>query len=144
MANAGEKSFWKNPWVWVTGGCCLGCVAVPLIIIAVAGTGAFVAFTSSGFSDLKDEAVELAKASPEVVEVLGEPIEAGWPRNSSVNLSNGEGRAELLLPLSGPNGSGVLAVEGTKPKDGPWTFELLEFRPDNQQQTINLLPENNP
>lgn len=138
MASTGEKSFWKNPWTWAVGGCCLGCVAVPLIIVAIAGTGVFWAFTSSGFTELKDEAVARAKASAEVVEVLGEPIESGFPRNSSINLSNDEGQAEMLLPLSGPEGSGVLTIEGSR-KAGQWTFERLEFEPANERRVIDLL-----
>lgn len=143
MANAGEKSFWKNPWTWAVGGCCLGCLAIPLILVAVLGTGAFVAFTSSGFSDLKDEALARAKGSGAIVETLGEPIESGWPRNSSINLSNGEGHAELLLPLSGPKGAGVLTVEG-KRQGGQWTFERLEFEPANSRDVIDLLAEDTP
>lgn len=135
----GGRSFWQNPWTWGIGGCLLGCVLLPILFVAILGGGAFWAFRSAGFTELKDEAVARAKASPAVVEVLGEPIEAGFPRNSSINVRNSDGEAAMVLPLSGPKGSGRLKVEAERRGDQPWQFETLSFSPDERQGEIDLL-----
>ncbi len=135
----GERSFWRNPWTWGIGGCLLGCVLLPILFVAILGGGAFWAFRSAGFTELKDEAVARAKASPAVVEVLGEPIEAGFPRNSSINIQSSSGEAQMLLPLSGPKGRGRLRIEAERRDGQPWEFETLLFLPEDRQGEIDLL-----
>lgn len=140
MARAdGGRSFWQNPWTYGIGGCLLGCVGLPILFVTILGGGAFWAFRSAGFTELRDQAVARAQASPAVVEALGEPIEAGFPRNSSVNIHNSDGEAEMVLPLSGPKGSGRLRVEAERHGGGPWELETLLFTADDRQGEINLL-----
>lgn len=137
----GERSFWKNPWTLGIGGCLLGCVALPILFVTILGGGAFWAFRSAGFTEIKDQALARAQANPAVVEALGEPIESGFPRNSSINIQNSEGEAQMILPLTGPKGSGRLKVAAQRHGGGPWELETLLFTADDRREEINLLVE---
>lgn len=127
--NGGEpkKSIWQSPWTWTIGGCCLGCIAIPLLIMTVLGGGAFWAFRSGGFSEVRADALARAKASPAVVATLGEPIDSSFPRNTSVNVNNSHSAVRMTLPLSGPKGAGRLRVEAERDGGQPWTYSTLSF-----------------
>ena len=55
-----------------------------------------------------------ARANPEVVAALGEPIESGLLISGSINVEGSGGNVDVSIPISGPKGSGTLYVVGTR------------------------------
>lgn len=132
---APQQGWWSRNWKWALPSGCLGLLLTcgclgPLIFGAtmwqsLRGTGVIV------------DAVAQAKQSPEVRQVLGEPIESGMFPQGSVNIRNQQGFADLAIPLNGPKASGTLYVEAHKSEDA-WTFTTLKVEvPDHP--VINLL-----
>lgn len=120
--NGSESAWHKNPWVWGSCGCCAGCIAIPLVMIAVFGIGAL---TLIGQTDIYQRAVDRARAHPAAIAALGEPIETSWMGGSaSINIEDDGGFAELKVPIEGPEGSGSLYARATKRGD-EWIFDEL-------------------
>ncbi|TVR11636.1 MAG: hypothetical protein EA401_10565 [Planctomycetota bacterium] len=111
--------------ILLTGGCVVGCGALLISLLT----------NSAPYS----HAVATAEAHPAVVEVLGEPIEAGWLVQGSIETHNQDGEVDLSIPLSGPQGSGRLYVEGRRRK-GEWTYTRLYFR-SHDGRRVDLLEQ---
>lgn len=129
------ENWWSRNWKWFVPVGCLG------TIILVAGFVAVIMFIVFGFmksSDVYKEAVANAKANTSVVEVLGLPIEEGLFVSGNINVSGTSGRADLSIPISGPNGKATVFVVATK-EAGNWNFSTLvvEFKESGTQ--ISLL-----
>ena len=130
-----EKKWWNNPWTCGVGGCCLGCVAIPLLMVGVFGIGIVGLVSQTG---VYEDAAKLVRDHPVVIEQLGEPVETGWPRNVAINFDNGKGRASLSFPVSGPKGSGTLRVEARKETD-TWEYQRLDLEVDGGGEDFDLL-----
>ncbi len=87
-----------------------------------------------------ENALEMASEHPAVIEVTGEPIEAGWLVSGNVETTGPTGHANLAIPISGPDGNGTLQVEATK-SAGEWTFNHLTFLDAAGGPPIDLLNE---
>lgn len=120
-----EDSLLKSPWFWGVGGCCLGCIGIPLVLVAIFGVGVFGALGAMSHSDVIDLAVERAEADPRVIEALGTPLERGFLVQGSIEINNDRGSADVTVPVTGPKGSGELAVAGTRER-GEWRLDRLE------------------
>jgi hypothetical protein len=132
---AKPENWWNRNWKWFVPVGCLG------TIILVAGFVAVIMFAVFSFmksSDVYKEAVANAKANTSVVEVLGLPIEEGLFVSGNINVSGTSGRADLSIPISGPNGKATLFVVATRTA-GNWDFSTLvvEFKESGTQ--ISLL-----
>jgi hypothetical protein len=138
MAKREGRSFWTNPWTCGVAGCCLGCVLIPVIFVAAVGGGAYWMMARSGALGVRDEAIARARAHPQVVEALGEPMEVGWLRDSSIHIDDDFGRARFSLPLSGPLGSGRLHVEAER-RDDDWEIQTMELDVEGRAEPIDLL-----
>ena len=57
----------------------------------------------------------------------------------SINYTNGDGRADIKIPISGPNSSGLLFVKASSVND-TWTYHEIrvEIKDD---RSIDLLEE---
>lgn len=131
-----QKSWFKRNWIWVVPGCgCLG-----LILVVVFGLGAAFFGVKSVFesSSPYKHAVELAKTNPEIVELLGEPIETDGMMNGNISVQNDSGSANFSVPLKGPNGKATLVVLAER-FDGEWVYEGLYVTIKESQERINLL-----
>jgi hypothetical protein len=76
-----------------------------------------------------DLAIYAAETSSEVNSLLGDPIVAGKPSGSSVT-KNGSGNADLVIPLAGPKGRGLL-TERAQQTQGKWRLCGLDFQPEH-------------
>jgi len=85
-----------------------------------------------------DQAMAHVNTSPQVQQVLGSPVQVGWPIQESGTLSNKSGQARLLIPVSGPAGKGQVIVWG-RSHGGQWTISDLELAPQDNTRTIDLL-----
>ncbi len=126
-----------GPWLWGSCGCCAGCLAIPILIVAILGAGFFAVL---GKSDVVDDALEIARAHPGVVDALGEPIEKGWQVQGSFHLSDDEGEADLTIPIHGRNASGVMRFEAWRDSEG-WVFDRFEVEIDDSGRVIDLLDD---
>src|SRR5260370_18441422 len=76
-------------------------------------------------SDVARESLARAQANPVLIEKLGTPIQMGAWVGGSVNATPADGNAELVMPLMGPKGSGVMAVSARKTA-GKWHFLSMQ------------------
>ena len=130
-----KKSWLSRNWKWVVP---LGCL-IPIIAI-----GGFISVIFLGVSSLMRSSVpyqqglEEATTDPEVVEQLGEPIEAGWFTQGSISTNNASGEADLAVPLNGPEGEGTLYIVAEK-QAGQWQYQRLEVAVSDSEERIDLL-----
>ena len=77
---------------------------------------------------IADPAIYAAQTSPALEAQIGIPIEPGWPVRGSVVTKGGNGNAYLEIPISGPQGRGVL-TQWSLQKYGTWRLCALHFHP---------------
>jgi len=129
-----RRGWWSRNWAW----------ALPLAtlspILCCGGVIVAIVATVSGivrYPDVYKDAAAHAMASPQIIEVIGEPIEVGLWTEGNLSVLNGKGVAKLTIPLTGPNGAGNLIVDATSEDDGPWTYHEIKFTTD-AGQTIDI------
>ena len=131
-----QKSWWKRNWKWVvpTGGC------LTLLIIGGLIVGSIFFGVSKMFKNATpyQEALSMAKADKKVTQTLGEPIETDGMAGGELNYKNGQGSADLSIPIKGPNGEATLFLVGEKLED-TWEYSKLEVQINDTERVIDLL-----
>ena len=122
-------------WKWLLPA---GILLLLLLLAIFVGGILFIVETSFRHSDCYVQALVRARADPQVVEKLGQPIEAGWTAAGSINISGSSGNADISIPISGPKGKGTLYVVAKK-SAGRWEFQTLQVEINGEQERINLL-----
>lgn len=89
-------------------------------------------------TDVYADSLKKAQNSAEVQAALGQPIEAGWMMQGSVNVDNGAGNADFSIPLSGPKGEGTLIVKAERAPGSAWQYKALEVQITGSDQKIDL------
>lgn len=85
------------------------------------------------------ESMARARANPQVVAALGQPIEAGWFVMGNVSTNNGRGHAFLEIPLTGPKQQAKLSVAARNQGEGSgWEYANMTVRLGNGEE-ISLL-----
>lgn len=136
--NTVPKSWWSRNWKWaVPVG---GCLTMIILLIAFAGT-LFVGITSimkdsAAFND----ALKKVKDNPELIEILGEPIEENGMTSGGINYDNGLKTAKLTIPIKGPKGEATIHVEGEGVGD-TWTYQVMKVFVTDSNTVIDLLEE---
>lgn len=134
-----RPSWWKRNWKWaVPVG---GCLTIIILFIALLAAGILGVSKMFSGSEPYAFALEQTQKNAQVIELLGEPIETTGIMQGSINYSNGDGAANIRIPIKGPNGEGKVYVVGEKRND-TWTYSELEVRIDENNEVINLLDEN--
>jgi hypothetical protein len=123
-----------SPWAWIAIGCAVLVAAVIAFIVFIL---VFV-FGAMRSSAPYRESVALAKSDPRVVALLGSPVRAGYIFGGSINTQGSSGHANLMIPLRGPKGGGILEVQAEK-KDGKWTYQVMKVTVKGTE--IDLLRE---
>lgn len=137
MDGARPGNWWSRNWKWFVPA---GCLTVLL------GFGGFVALILMSVSrmmkssDAYRQALARAKASPAVVQALGEPLQEGFFTSGSIHVSGPSGNADLAIPVQGPKGKGTVYVAATKSM-GLWSFRNLEVEVEASGRRIDLLRE---
>ena len=116
---------------------CLGTLAIVLVVGGFIAGILFLVFGSFKSSPVYLDALQAAQSDPRVVEALGTPIEAGWLVTGSIEEQGISGDASLVIPISGPRGSGTLYASARE-GNGRWQFYTLAVQVDGQNQVIEL------
>ncbi len=132
-----KRTWWNRNWKWLVP---VGCLT-PIVVCSGVITLIFVfVFGAIKSSDVYTEALGRAKTNDEVRVLLGEPIEAGFWVTGSIEVSGSTGKADLAIPLSGPEGSATLYAVATKAA-GKWHYSTLEVAPTAAGDRIDLRPQ---
>jgi amino acid transporter len=124
-----RRPLWKIP---------LGCLTL-FVLIAAFGIILMTAITSSfPHSDVYKLAIAQASANPQVRVHIGEPIKPAWLISGEMNVSGSSGKANLVIPISGPRGRGSIHAVAQK-SGGVWRFTYLQVDVVNQSASIDLL-----
>jgi hypothetical protein len=94
--------------------------------------------SSSRQSDVYKLAIAQATANPQVREQIAEPIKPDWLISGELNVSGSSGKANLVIPVSGPRGRGSIQAVAQK-SGGVWRFTFLQVDVVNQSTGIDLL-----
>ena len=129
MPAAKKRGCW---WIAIP----VGCLAVLLVCGGFVGSIFFGVTTMLKSSEPFQRAVQLASDDLDVQEALGENITPGWSVQGSIQVDNGEGEVDMVIPLSGSKGSGQVHVRGTR-ESGQWIYEKIEFS-DSSGNRIDL------
>ena len=135
MKQPGKENWWSRNWKWFVPVGCLGTIILFTGFVAVIMSIVF-GFMKS--SDVYKEAVANVKANSSVIEVLGSPIEEGFFVSGNINVSGTSGRANLSIPISGPDGEATLFLAATRTA-GNWNFSTLVVKFKGSGAQINLL-----
>ena len=128
----------RRPLILITCGV-LTAVAVCILLVVGGAAGIIGAvFGSIKSSDVYQGALTAAMEDTQVIDALGEPVEAGLIPSGSISVENNSGDASLSIPISGPKGKGTLYVEAVR-SAGSWEYTLLEVTVDGRPGRINLL-----
>jgi hypothetical protein len=85
-------------------------------------------------------AARTVRGSSEVRHVLGSPMMVGRFVKGNLNSGNGNGNADLAIPLYGPLGRGTL-LEWTQEDAGKWSICSLVFRSSDGLTSITLVED---
>lgn len=124
----------RKLWVVVTAAI-LSCSVLAAIFV-----GALLYFVDKVLrsSDLYRMALADAHASPCVVARLGEPIVSKGMPSGNIDEHNGDGSADLTIPIQGSHGKGSLHAAAARDAR-VWTITGLTFDPKDGPP-IQLLP----
>lgn len=79
------------------------------------------------------------RKNTEVIEMLGEPIEAGWFVTGQLKIGqNGKGSANYIIPISGPKGDGK-AISVVVKTNNVWQIKHLTVQIENSNKIIKII-----
>jgi|SRR5579864_6749758 hypothetical protein len=131
-----QKPNWlARNWKWVVP---VAVVGLFVVLASFVGSILLIVETSIQHSDFYPVALARARATPEALEKLGQPIQTGWLASGSINISGSSGNADVSIPLRGPRGKGTLYVVAKK-SAGEWKFETLQVEIAGETRRIDLL-----
>jgi len=124
-----RNPLWKIP---------LGCLTLFVLLAAFVIILMTVITSSFRHSDVCKQAIAQATANLQVRERIGEPIKPDWLISGELNVNGSSGKANLVIPISGPRGRGRIHAVAQK-SGGVWRFTYLQVDVANQPASIDLL-----
>ena len=115
----------------------VGLFALVFLIVALVVTWAASQMRSSDATKLT---IATAEASPALTEELGRPLKMGTLISGYVSAT--DGKALVIVPLSGPHGNGVLYAR-VRRQSGAWQVQSLIFRREGTAANLDLFPVQN-
>ena len=132
---APRPNWWQRNWKWFVP---TGCALILALVAAFVFSLVFFVFSVIRHTDVFRDALDKAKANPQVRAELGEPIREGWWLSGNVNTSGSSGTADISIPLKGANRDGTLYAVAHK-SAGEWAYDRLEVAVDGRAERIKLL-----
>jgi Cytochrome oxidase complex assembly protein 1 len=136
-APAAQRNWWNRNWKWFVP--VLGVVVVSFGVMFIGGILLAVT-TSMKSTGAYREAVERATQNEAVQAALGTPITSGFWVTGNFNVSGSSGRANLAIPISGPQGKATIHAVATRAA-GKWTFDTLVVKIRATGERIDLLEQ---
>jgi Cytochrome oxidase complex assembly protein 1 len=134
----GPKKTWvQQNWKWLLPSGCLG-----LVVLSAAFIGGIFFLVENSFrnSDVCTQSLARARVNPEVIEGIGQPLQAGWLVTGNIQVIGSSGNADLSIPVSGPKGKATIYAVARKAA-GVWQFETLQVAIRGQAKRIDLLQQ---
>lgn len=131
-----QKSWFRRNWLWFVP--TMGCLT--LIVLGVLGLGTLFFGVTKLLADATPSQYAIAQASKneKVIALLGDSIEKDGIISGNISFTNGDGTANLSIPISGTKTSGTIKVVAIK-TDDVWVYETLYVFIKSKQEKINLL-----
>ncbi|MDO5610948.1 MAG: cytochrome c oxidase assembly factor Coa1 family protein [Pseudomonadota bacterium] len=117
------EAFKKAQRLWAIAGAIIAGLA--LLAALFAALIMFSVFAAMKKSEPYQVTLAGLEQQPQIVAILGQPIQGGLPMGS-INVSGNQGVAELSFNVHGPNGAGRIYLESHK-RLGRWQTEHCEF-----------------
>jgi len=114
-----------------------GCLVLAVFVALIALAAAFGLAQQLRRSDPYRESLAAVALNPAAAKALGEPIEPGLFVTGSIRIQGDDGRADIEIPVRGPDGSGVIHIEGAR-NDGEWTYEIWRLEVEGRADPIPL------
>lgn len=115
----------------------IGCAVVLALMLITGGGIAVFVFRLIKSTDVYREAVRRAQSNPQVIAVLGSPVEPKWWVLGSINVTTEGGKADLSIPIEGPEGDARIHAEATRERR-QWRFTSLVVKPE-RGEPIDLM-----
>ena len=132
-----RPNWWSRNWKWFVP---VGCLSTLLLFAAGVALLLSFVFGMMKSTDVYSQALQRAKADPQVMAALGSPIADGYFTSGSIQETGPSGSAELSIPISGPKGSATIYLEARK-STGQWSFNKLVVEIEHPNRRIDLLTE---
>ena len=118
---------------------CGGCAAAVgvVVVLGVAVLALVMSFMKG--ADACQMSLKAAQESEVMRVELGEPITMGWLVSGNIKINNGDGTADVNVPVSGPKGSASIHTVGTKQGGGPWSFTKMQATIEAGGKQVDLL-----
>lgn len=129
-----KKTWLQRNWIWML---VAGCVLVLVLLVTLIGGAIVLGFNMMKRADAYQMAMERLRATPAVVEKLGQPIEEGWYASGQIHISGPDGTASLEFPVHGPSGSASVYVRATR-ASGQWTLDELVVEIEDTGERISV------
>ena len=110
-----------------------------VFIMAVAATAVRLIRAPIAATPVYREAIEIARSSPEVQNLLGEPIQEGWLAFGEVRRIYGSDLAEWTATLKGQKGRGRLCGVANRIWSS-WQYSRLLFISSEGSKTLDITP----
>jgi hypothetical protein len=132
---AQKSGWWSRNWKWF-----IPTLFFVIFVLPLTMCGGIVYFVMSTLknSDVARESLARAQSNSVLMEKLGAPIQMGAWIGGSVNENTTTGgRANLVIPISGPKGKGTLFVVARKTSN-EWQYVVMHVMVQGGG-TVNLL-----
>ena len=118
---------------------------------AIAGTivwAGFILLAVGGFWGLMslmkgnaayEMSMDRLRASPEIAQVFGEPLDDGFLPSGSIKINGGSGSAKLEISISGPLAEGAAQSEAVR-EFGQWRLTYLAAKAEGRDDIIVVVP----
>lgn len=127
------EHFKRTQKKWAISGLVFWVVVLPAFIFMIEGI--------MKNSEAYKMSLATVQNNPQVIEVIGSPIESGFFVSGSVQTSGSSGEAELNYKIIGPNGEGITYVAAKK-KLGKWNIvELATYFEDIDKRIDIIKPQ---
>ena len=132
-----QKKSWfsrNKTWALPTGGCLVVLIIVAIFVFSLIG-GVTTLFKNS---EPYQYAIQQAQESEWVISKIGQPIESDGMTTGNVNFTNGNGTAELSIPIKGNKDEATILVIANKTGEA-WDYTTLTVTVDDTEEVHNLL-----
>lgn len=116
---------------WRNAGLILLFVVLPLFFILIGNMLKGEAF---------DQSMAAISQNSEVIEIVGEPIEAGYFVMGSIQTSGANGKASLQYSISGPKGEADVYVQAYKEMEAWELYNVVVHWPESDKKIQVVIP----